>query len=70
MKISENHFGPESIFLVRQLYTLYTAKLHEESGKGYEEAMNRLASLKIDGKPVRANQYMFKAVCIDAMLMM
>jgi hypothetical protein len=49
---------------------LYTAKLHEESGKGYEEAMNRLASLKIDGKPVRANQYMFKAVCIDAMLMM
>lgn len=34
--ISETHFGKDSIYLVRQLYTLYTAKLHEEEGQGYE----------------------------------
>ncbi len=68
--ICEEQFGNESLFLVRHLYTLYTATLHEESRDGQEVAMDHLASLTHNGKPVKANQYLFKAVCIDAMLMM
>jgi hypothetical protein len=51
------------------LYTLYTAKLHED-GDGSEVALNRMARLMHEDKPVRVNQYLFKAVLIDAMMQM
>ena len=43
------------MYLVRPLYTLYTARLHEETDDGSSTALNRMAELKYNGEPVRAN---------------
>ena len=67
--IAKDTFGEKSIFTVRPLYTLYTASLHEESNKS-EEAMVRMASLVLNGEPVRANQFLFKAILLDTILLM
>jgi len=55
VEISDRFFGPNSLYLVRPLYTLYTARLHEETDSGSSAALNRMADLKFNGEPVRAN---------------
>jgi len=58
------------LYLVRPLYTLYTARLHEETDDGSSAALNRMAELKYNGEPVRANQFLFKAILLDAIMLM
>ena len=55
VEISEKFFGANSLYLVRPLYTLYTARLHEETDDGSSTALNRMAELKYNGEPIRAN---------------
>ncbi len=55
---------------MRPLYTLYTARLHEETDDGSSAALSRMADLVYNGEPVRTNQFMFKAVLLDAIMMM
>jgi hypothetical protein len=70
VEISDKFFGETSIYLVRPLYTLYTARLHEESDEGSSAALDRMASLNFNGEPVRTNQFLFKAVLLDAIMLM
>lgn len=70
VEISEKFFGASSLYLVRPLYTLYTARLHEETDDGSSAALNRMAELKYNGEPVRANQFLFKAILLDAIMLM
>jgi hypothetical protein len=39
LEILMNNYGEDSIYLLRPLYTSYTAKLHEESNEGSENAL-------------------------------
>ena len=55
VEISDKFFGETSIYLVRPLYTLYTARLHEETEAGSVAALNRMAALKLNNEPVRVN---------------
>ena len=41
--------------MVRPLYTLYTARLHEMTDDGSVEALNRMAALIYNKEPVRTN---------------
>ena len=34
VEIAKSHFGENSIYCVRVLYTLFTARLHEPTGEG------------------------------------
>jgi hypothetical protein len=65
----KRHFGKDSIFIMRFLYLLYTAKIHEE-GHGYLEVLDDMERLQIDSEPVKNNQYLFKAKIIDCMILM
>lgn len=65
-----SHYGDDSIYLVRPLYTLYTAKLHDETIEASMDALNHMARLYHDESPVTQNQYLYKAILIDAMLQM
>lgn len=55
VEISEAFFGKQSLYLVRPLYTLYTARLHEETDDGSSAALSRMADLIYNGEPVRTN---------------
>jgi hypothetical protein len=70
LEIAKKTYGAESIFCVKPMYTAYTARLHEESIKGCEDVLMEMASLKYDGERLKANQFLFKAVLIDTMLLM
>ena len=52
------------------MYTLFTARLHQQSTEGSDKVMSQLASLKHEGQEVKANQFLFKAILIDIMMMM
>ena len=44
--------------------------MHEETMEGSDNAMTLLSKLEHDGEPVKANQFMFKAILLDTTLMM
>jgi hypothetical protein len=70
LEIAKKTYGGDSIFCVKPMYTAYTARLHEESIKGCEDVLMEMAGLKYDGEKLKANQFLFKAVLIDTMLLM
>ena len=70
LQIAKNYFGENSIFLLRVLYTRYTASLHEDTNESSENCMTQMASLVHEGEPVRANQFLYKAILLDTIMMM
>ena len=52
------------------LYTRYTAALHEETSESSDSAMTQMASIVHEGEPVRANQFLYKAILLDTIMMM
>lgn len=69
VEILEQAYGSDHILLIRPLYTLYTATLHEESDAS-DNVLLKMTQLKVDGEPVKDNQFIFKAILIDTMLLM
>ena len=69
-QIAKNYFGENSIYLLRVLYTRYTAALHEETSESSDSAMTQMASIVHEGEPVRANQFLYKAILLDTIMMM
>jgi len=70
LDICEKIFGKGSIYNIRPMYTLYTAKLHERDSSASQKVLKDLASLEHDGEPVRQNQFQYKAILIDTMILM
>jgi hypothetical protein len=52
------------------MYTAYTARLHRESIQGCEEVLCNMAKIKYDEKPMKQNQFIYKAILIDTMILM
>ena len=65
-----NEYGELSLYCIRILYTLFTARLHEETGEGSQQTLRKLGMLKHDGQQVKANQFIFKAILVNIMLAM
>ena len=70
LEIVRATYGRDSIYCVKPMYTAYTARLHLESIKKCEEILMDMATLKYDGARLKANQFLFKAILIDTMLLM
>ena len=65
VEICKKHYGDDSIFQIRVLYTNYTARLHdsiEESQKLIEQMKN----MTYRGTKLGHNQFTFKAMIVDA----
>lgn len=50
----EKVFGAESIYLMRFLYLLFTAKIHED-GDGYLDVLEKMTRLQVEGQVVETN---------------
>ena len=70
LSILQSNYGEKSIYNVRSMYTLFTARLHQQTTTGSDKVMSQLASLTHEGQEVKANQFLFKAILIDIMMMM
>jgi hypothetical protein len=70
LELAKKVYGDKSIFCVKPMYTAYTARLHEESIQGCEDVLLEMAGLQYGGERLKANQFLFKAVLIDTMLLM
>lgn len=55
---------------MRVLYTLYTARLSESESIGSDMVLKSLAEMTHDGQPIKANQFLFKAILVNTMLAM
>lgn len=68
VEIAQDHYGEHSIYCVRVIYTLYTAELSQPEDSGANAAIKLLSSMTVDGQPIKANQFTYKAVLINVML--
>jgi len=70
LEIVRKVYGKESLYCIKPMYTAYTARLHLESIEKCEEILIEMSTLKYDDKKLGANQFIFKAILIDTMLLM
>lgn len=70
MEITQDHYGETSIYCVRVIYTLFTARLHEKTNSGSEMALKMLSEMHHDGQRIKANQFLYKAILINTMFAM
>lgn len=63
-----NHFGETCVYTARSLFTLFTAKLSTELGGG--DQMMAMTKLVVDEQPVRQNQFLYKAILINTIILM
>ena len=55
LSLVNNEYGELSLYCIRILYTLFTARLHEETGEGSQQVLRKLGMVKHDGQQVKAN---------------
>lgn len=48
-------YGEGSIYLIRPMYTLYTAKLHEKTTAGADRVITEMVKLEHEGKAISDN---------------
>jgi hypothetical protein len=70
LEIVRKVYGKESLYCIKPMYTAYTARLHLESIEKCEEILIEMSALKYDDKKLGSNQFIFKAILIDTMLLM
>jgi len=70
VEICQDNYGTNSIYCVRVIYTLFTARLHEATSTNSNIAMKMMAEMIHDKQPVKANQFLYKAILINSMFMM
>ena len=70
VEICQDHYGPNSLYCVRLVYTLFTARLHETTNERANLALKMLTEMVHDKIPVKANQFLYKAILINTMFMM
>ena len=55
VEIAQDHYGEKSLYCVRLIYTLFTARLHETTTERANLALKMLAEMVHDKIPVKAN---------------
>ena len=70
VEICQDHYGTNSLYCVRLVYTLFTARLHETTNERANLALKMLTEMVHDKIPVKANQFLYKAILINTMFMM
>lgn len=68
VEVSSEANGADSLHNIRPLYTAYTASLHDENGPSNREIVQKMTALKVNGKDMRDNQYMFKAKIVELIM--
>lgn len=58
------------MYCVRVLYTLYTARLHEDSQENSNLALKSLSDMEHEGQLVKANHFLYKGILVNVLLAM
>lgn len=67
--VCKNVYGEKSFFLMMPLYALYTAQLHDAAGTGSSDTILEMSQLVLDDKQSPPNQFLFKVVLIDTIML-
>ena len=70
VEIAQETYGETSLYCVRPIYTLYTARLSEPDNTGSDLALKMLSDMTHEGHAIKANQFLFKAILVNTMLAM
>lgn len=55
MEICQDNYGVTSLYCVRVIYTLFTARLHETTNNNANLALKMLTEMVHDKLPIKAN---------------
>lgn len=64
--IAVEHFGKDNLFVIKALFTQFTAYIGVDNKKT-DQQLSELQALKLDGEKIQANQFQFKALIVIAM---